>query len=83
MSEFIYLTNWTGELEKTPTKFKVGTKLGEEQQGFYRVMFTGPAIYGKRFFRSEVDYVIFVTNRVLGIKRHARPQWGNTCARKK
>jgi hypothetical protein len=66
--EYIYLTDWHGELSKTPTKFRVGTKLGEEQQGYHRVMFTGPEIYGKRFFRSHVDYIIFLTNRILGIK---------------
>ena len=67
--EYIYLTNWQGKLSKTPTPFVVGTRLGELQQGYHRVMFTGPEIYGKRFFRSEADYVSFTTNRALGTKR--------------
>lgn len=60
----IYLTDATGRLSETPTEFVIGTKLGELHQGYYRVIFTGPEIYGKRFFRSAADYAIFTRNRV-------------------
>ena len=69
--EYIYLTNWDGSISKTPTKFVVGTRLGELQQGYHRVMFTGPDIYGKRFFRSERHYFNFMKNRALGFKKAA------------
>ena len=62
----IRITDAFGHESAHPTEFDVGSEDGESR--FFRVIFTGPDITGKRFFENENVYKAFVWNR-----KHNKP----------